>query len=179
MVNQGLDKLSITEEFPENIPGIKSVNQAAFGRFDEANLVDQLRKTSPLFISLVAKIAEHVVGHILFTPVTYVQPDGFSLEGLGLAPLAVLPEFQGKGVGTALCWAGLKKSKAKGYPFIVVLGHPGYYSRFGFEPASKYNITCAFDGIPDDAFMIRIVKQGMPTNLSGVVHYRQEFFDVT
>ena len=179
MVNQDNLQKSINEEIPDDIPGIREVNQAAFGRANEANLVDQLRVSSPIFISMVAKITNRVVGHILFTPVELVQQDVSLMEGLGLAPLSVLPEVQGMGIGTALCRAGLRRLETDSFPFVVVLGHPGYYPRFGFEPASHYRIIPAYPDIPDEAFLIRLFKPEFLSGQSGVVHYRPEFDDVT
>ena len=175
MKNQEQLKFSITAETPEDLPGIRKVNQAAFGRNSEAELIDLLRISSPVFISLVAKINGKVVGHILFTPVRVIGSGSQPVEGLGLGPVAVLPEVQRMGVGAALCRAGCKLAESAGYPFVVVLGHPSYYPQFGFEPAKPYGISCAYEDVPDDAFMISIFKPDVMKDVSGVAHYREEF----
>ena len=162
-------------ETPENLLGIRKVNQEAFGRNSEAELIDLLRISSPVFISLAAKINGKVVGHILFTPVRVIGSGSQPVEGLGLGPVAVLPEVQRMGVGAALCRAGCKLAESAGYPFVVVLGHPSYYPQFGFEPAKPYGISCAYEDVPDDAFMICIFIPGVMKDVSGVAHYREEF----
>jgi putative acetyltransferase len=98
---------------------------------------------------------------------------------LGLAPIAVLPDLQRQGIGKALIEAGIDKIRASGEPFVIVLGHPGYYPRFGFIPASRFWIRCEYDGVPDEAFMILVLKDGVLAGISGVAKYRPEFADVT
>ena len=93
---------------------------------------------------------------------------------MGLAPLAVLPEFQRLGVGSALVRAGISMLKDMGCPFIIVLGHPGYYPRFGFQKASTCGIRCQWE-VPDEAFMILVLNQQAMEGISGVARYRNEF----
>lgn len=169
----------ITEEQPEDVKGVRQVNLAAFNGGGEAAVVEQLRETCPTYISLVAKMDQEVVGHILFTPVRIIQNEGWSVAGVGLAPLAVLPAYQRQGIGAALCIAGVDLIESAGYPFIVVLGHPYYYPRFGFEQASTYGISCAYEGVPNEAFMIRMIDAVTMKGVSGVAYYRQEFDSVT
>lgn len=172
-------KIQIIEEEPQDIQGIRKVLTAAFKGPGEADVVDQLRQTCPTFLSLVARMDNLVVGHILFTPAQLVQNEVLTFEGMGLAPLAVLPEFQNQGIGIALCVEGLTRIAMIGYPFVVVLGHPAYYLRFGFKPASTYGIKSSFQDIPDDAFMIKILDPKVMAGAQGVVNYRQEFNSVT
>ena len=171
--------ICIVEERFQDQAEIRAVYIAAFEGKEEADVVDKLRNTSPTFISLVAMMDEKVIGHILFTPVRLIQMVDWSIEGMGLAPLAVLPEFQNQGVGTALCSEGLKRVKSAGNPFVVVLGDPSYYARFGFEKASDYHIRSAFNGVPEDAFMIQILKPDEMAGAEGTVYYQQEFDSVT
>ncbi|MEA3326275.1 MAG: N-acetyltransferase [Chloroflexota bacterium] len=169
----------IEEEQTVDIPGIRKVNLAAFKGQGEANVVDKLRYSCQIFISLVAKREDKVIGHILFTPVLIITPDQRTINGMGLAPLAILPEFHGCGIGSELCRVGIEKISMLGYPFVVVLGHSGYYSRFGFVPAKKYSITCSFQEIPDDAFMIHVFDAETMKNVTGTANYRHEFNEVT
>lgn len=169
----------IVNEQPEDQDAIHQVNLTAFKGSGEACLVNQLRMTCPTFVSLVAKMDDQVVGHILFTPVDIICDGKRVISGMGLAPLAVLPEFQGMGIGSALCEEGLKVMARSGTPFVIVLGHPQYYPRFSFERASNYGVRSSFEGIPDEVFMIRVFDADRMSNVSGVAHYQPEFDSVT
>ncbi len=164
--------ISILKERPEDVEAVRRINEMAFCREAEADVVDKLRESCPGLLSLVASQGEEVIGHLLFSPAT-IEEDKI-LEGMGLAPLAVLPEFQGKGVGSALVRAGIGMLKEMGCPFIIVLGHPGYYPRFGFQKASDMGIRCQWE-VPDEAFMILILDQKAMMGISGVARYRDEF----
>ena len=114
-----------------------------------------------------------IVGHVLFTP-TIIEGEGKSLVGTGLAPLAVLPQYQGKGIGSALVRAGLDEMRAAGELFVVVIGHPGYYPKFGFERGSKHGIRCEYGEVPDEAFMIVVFDEGRMQGVTGVAKERPE-----
>jgi len=169
----------ITEETGDDRDGVRSVNVAAFGSRGEADVVDQLRENCPVFLSLIAKNNERVIGHVLFTPVRLIQDQDWSIEGMGLAPLAVLPAYQNMGVGSELCKEGLQQVEEAGYPYVVVLGDPSYYHRFGFETARDYGIKSSFEDVPQDAFMIKIFDSKVMEGAQGVVYYREEFDSVT
>ena len=169
------DGIVIVEEGPGDISGIRLVNQLAFDGDYEAEVVDRLRQNCPSILSLVARQGEAVVGHILFSPVRIVQLEGWTVTGMGLGPLAVHPEHQDKGIGSALCEAGMQRMAFAGYPYVVVLGHPTYYPRFGFTRASTHGIRCAFTDVPEDAFMIRIFNVETMSGVKGTAYYRQEF----
>lgn len=169
----------IKEEGLNDREGVRTVNVAAFGRNGEADVVDQLRDSCSAFISLIAKINDEIIGHILFTPVRLIQDQDWSIEGMGLAPLAVLPGYQKQGVGTELCQEGLRKVESIGFPYVVVLGDPSYYHRFGFMRASDHGIRSSFDGVPDEAFMIKIFDSQVMAGASGVVYYQEAFNSVS
>ena len=163
-------------EKPEDIAFIHSVNEQAFGRVSEAKLVDTLRLACTDHLSLVADDNGSIIGHLMFTPV--VVTDGKQkTEGMGLAPMAVLPSRQRQGIGTQLVDSGLRILKEKGCPFVIVLGHPEYYPRFGFQAASGCNIRTQWDCVPDYAFMILVMDHEAMQNVSGVATFRDEFND--
>ncbi|MFN2304166.1 MAG: GNAT family N-acetyltransferase, partial [Anaerolineales bacterium] len=89
------------------------------------------------------------------------------------------PEYQNRGIGSSLCKVGLKKVAQVGVPFVVVLGHPNFYSRFGFRPASDYGITCVYQDVPTAAFMIRIFNPKEMAEVHGIAYYREEFDQVS
>jgi putative acetyltransferase len=167
-------KIFIRAEQSEDRADIRRINEAAFGRREETQIVDMLRESCGDLLSLVAIAEGQAVGHILFSPVTI---DGADLhpEGMGLAPMAVLPAYQGRGVGSRLVRAGLERLQEASIPFVVVLGHANYYPRFGFHPASRYGIRCQWAGVPDPAFMILVSKETALRGVSGVLRYRDEF----
>jgi len=134
--------IRVREEQSDDIPAIREVNERAFGQPLEADLVDKLRQNCKDLLSLVARAENEVVGHILFSPAIIESEDG-TVRGMGLAPMAVLPEYQRQGVGAELIRTGITKLESKGCPFVVVLGHAEYYPRFGFEPASSQRVESA------------------------------------
>ena len=98
---------------------------------------------------------------------------------MGLAPLAVLPDYQNRGIGGKLIRTGLSEIEQHGWPFVIVIGHPGYYPRFGFETASKYGIRCEYAAVPDEAFMIIVFDPGVLPLEGAVAHYRPEWAEAT
>ena len=131
-------------ERPEDISGIRKVNEAAFETNSEADIVDSLRNKDAHIISIVAIDDTKIIGHILFSPVT-IESDKSIIPVLGLAPMAVLPEYQRKGVGSKLVEMGLDECLKKDCKAVVVLGYPEYYPRFGFVPSVEYNIRSEYN----------------------------------
>jgi putative acetyltransferase len=164
----------IREEVPEDIKEIHHLNELAFGAPEEANIIDKLRDTCAGLLSLVAVDKGKIVGHILFSPATIEGEHGL-IKGMGLAPMAVLPERQRQGIGSQLVKEGIESLRTTDCPFIIVLGHPDFYPRFGFKIASKYGIKSQWDGVPDEAFMILWLDKLMMNQVSGVGRYKDEF----
>ena len=164
----------IRQEIPEDIKDIRALNEQAFGCPEEANVIDKLRDKYEGLLSLVAIDMEKIVGHILFSPATIEGKHGV-VKGMGLAPMAVLPEMQRQGIGTQLIKTGIEYVKRTQCPFIIVLGHPEYYPRFGFEIASQFGIRSQWEGVPDEAFMILWFDKSMMNQVSGVGRYKDEF----
>lgn len=165
---------TIRQEQPGDAPAIRRVLEAAFPSRVEADLVDTLRLTCRDSISLVAVSDDTVVGHVLFTP-TFIETASGRVTGCGLAPIAVVPEHQNKGIGSALIRAGIDRLRTAQCPFVIVVGHPAYYPRFGFVRGSTYGIRCQWDTVPDDAFMILLFQSSLAPHLAGVAKYRPEF----
>jgi putative acetyltransferase len=167
-------KIEVREEQPQDQAIIRRINETAFARAEEAEIVDRLRDSRRDLLSLVAIADGKPAGHILFSPVTI---DGAHLQpqGRGLAPMAVLPGYQCLGVGSRLVREGLEHLREASIPFVIVLGHPGYYPRFGFAPASRFGIRCQWAGVPDSAFMILVLDRSALEGISGVARYADEF----
>lgn len=163
--------ITVRAETAEDIPDVRRVNEAAFGRADEAALVDALRAAAQPQVSLVAELAGRVVGHIFFSPVSIASEES---AALGLAPMAVLPEHQKQGVGSRLIREGLGECRRIGFDVVVVLGHPEYYPRFGFVPAARKGLRCEYP-VPDEVFMVAELKPGALAGRRGLVKYRPEF----
>lgn len=164
--------LIVRAEQPADRQAIFAVNAAAFETAAEAQLVALLREQAHPLISLVAEQAGRAVGHIVFSPVTADQHGGLFLMGLG--PMAVLPAQQRKGIGSALVRAGLKRCRESRVQAVVVLGHPHFYPRFGFEPASGFGLRCEYD-VPDEVFMAMELQTGILDGVSGLVRYHAAF----
>jgi len=166
----------IRPEQPEDIAAIHQINEQAFDSPAEANLVDALRRNGNAVLSLVAEENGRVIGYILFSPAV-IDARAMQLHGVGLAPLAVSPERQNEGIGSLLVERGLKLCREAGHPFVIVLGHPQYYPRFGFVPASRFNIKSEFD-VRDEVFMAMELQEGSLVGFAGVAIYQPAFNQV-
>jgi putative acetyltransferase len=167
-----MDQIQLRTEHGGDQPAIAHVNQAAFGQDDESRIVQAIREAGHANISLVAATDSQIVGHILFTPIAVESAS--STRVMGLAPLAVLPEWQRRGVGSSLVREGLTRCAQSGCDAVVVVGHPQYYPRFGFRPASAYGLRCEFP-VADDVFMAIELVPGALGNCRGLVRYLPEF----
>ena len=163
--------MRIRREEPRDVPAIRTINLTAFGSASEADIVDALRSDARHVISLVAEEDDALIGHILFSPVDVAGAD---LRAMALAPMAVIPDRQRTGVGSALVRAGLDECRRSGAAAVFVLGHPSYYPRFGFATASTLGFRCEFDA-PDDAFMVSELVPGALSRQSGLVCFDKAF----
>ena len=166
--------IEIRKEIQSDHDDVRAINDRAFGQSIEGEIVENIRDACNEIVSLVALNDGEIVGHILFSPVV-VENGEKEIKAMGLGPMAVSPRFQKQGIGTLLVNEGIKILKKSKYHFIIVLGHSGYYPRFGFEKASKYGLIPQWSGIPDEAFMVLCLDASRMQHLAGVVHYRDEF----
>ncbi len=174
--------MKIRREEIKDFNAIEKVIREAFSglsisRQDEHKLVKRLRQTKEYIpeLSLVSEVEGEIIGHILLTRVKITNDDQ-SIDGLALAPVSVLPAHQNSGVGKGLINKSLESAASLGFEIVVVLGHSGYYPKFGFEVASKWNIKSPFE-VPDELFMVKELKKGCLENIQGMVNYSPAFFE--
>lgn len=174
-------KINIRKETPEDYAWVIELTEKAFETMEfsdhtEGELVNKLRK-SQIFIdqlSLVAELDGQVIGHILYTPLL-IKNETEQFESLSLAPVSVLPQYQNQGIGSQLIRAGHQKAKEMGFKSVVVFGHPDYYPRFGFKPASLWGIKSPIPLPSDDVFMALELVDGSLSGVSGTVVFPPEF----
>jgi putative acetyltransferase len=164
-------RLLIRDEELRDRQHVRKVNEAAFGRSDEADLVDRLRIEGVVLLSLVAELHNQIVGHILFSRMTVETALG-QVAAVSLAPMAVLPDQQGHHIGSRLVRSGLDQLRQRGERIVIVLGHKHYYPRFGF---SSQKARCLISPFPPDAFMALELADGALTGIQGAVRYPSAF----
>ncbi len=170
-----MTKIIIRSEQPTDIPLIHHINELVFERPEEARLVNALRE-SPYWIddlSLVAVMDDVVIGHLLITEISITSGDHI-VPALGAGPMAVLPEYQGKGIGSALMRHALDRCKEHpDYSLVVLIGHAGYYPRFGFKPARPNGFSLARweKLVSDDAFMVYELQPGALKETPGLISF--------
>jgi putative acetyltransferase len=168
--------MDIRPEIRADERSIDDLHRQAFGGDAESAMVEELRASEGYLpeLSLVAIEGGRVVGHLMLTLVTFVPDDETKapLAVLSLAPVGVLPEVHDQGIGTRLVDVALRRASTRAEPFVVVLGHPTYYPRFGFRKASELGIRCGLGpDIPDEAYLLRRLPGFRPPG-PGVVEYR-------
>lgn len=180
-------QVSIASAMPGDMPELEAVHRAAFGGELEARLVRLLVRRGVAVVSLKAVLEGSVAGHVVFSSATCEMPAGElsaggggcgeSLAvGLGLGPLAVVPAQQRLGVGSALVRAGIAACRRLGAAWIVVLGEPAHYGRFGFTAANRYGVSGEFGG--GEAFQVLVLDAERPPVFGGVIRYAAEFREV-
>jgi putative acetyltransferase len=161
----------VRRERPEDSATIRLVNEEAFGRRDEADLVDRLRAQGVVLASFVAEVDGRIAGHILFSRMSIETTDK-SIAAVALAPLAVIPKFQRQGIGTMLTAHGLDWLRGGIEQVVFVLGHPDYYQRFGFSTGKARFIESPFN---PKSFMALELKPNALEGIRGKVRYPDAF----
>jgi putative acetyltransferase len=162
----------VREEVPADIEAIRNVNRLAFGGAEEADLVDALRASALVVVSLVATEADEVIGHALFSRLPIETRTTDTFQAAALAPVAVLPQYQRRGAGSALIRQGLEICRERGWVAVIVVGHPDYYPRFGFSAELARGLRAPFSG---PAFMALELLPGALRNIPGTVRYPPAF----
>jgi putative acetyltransferase len=163
--------LIVRDEQPYDRKQVRMVNEGAFGRPDEADLVDRLRAEGAVLLSLLAEVENQIIGHLLFSRMTVETAQG-PVAAISLAPLAVLPEHQGRGVGSRLVRTGLAMLRDRGERIVIVLGHEEYYPRFGFSTEKARHLVSPF---PPESFMALELWDGALAGIQGAVRYPSAF----
>ena len=163
--------MEIRPETGADLAAVGEVNRLAFGREAEARLVDDLRDGGYARLSLVAEEEGRLVGHIMFSEAV-IRTDGGEVGALALGPVGVIPERQGRGVGSALIREGLDRCVQEGHRIVVLLGHPGYYPRFGFSAERAGNLSSPYSG---DAFMALELAPGALSRVVGEFEFAPPF----
>ena len=163
--------ITIRPETAADHESIGQVNSLAFGQDAEAQLVDALRDDGFVRLSLVAELDGEVVGHVLFSDIRIVGDDD-SVDALALAPMAVVPEHQSRGIGSELIQTGLDQCRQAGHQIVIVVGHPNYYPRFGFSPELAAPLQSKYAG---EAFMAMKLAPGALEGVTGKVRYSPPF----
>ena len=163
--------VEIRTETAGDLNSIAAVETLAFGRADEADLVDRLRADGLVTASLVAEVAGVIAGHALFSELPIETASG-TIRAAALAPVAVVPALQDEGIGSALIREGVERCRQLGVEAVVVLGSPKYYPRFGFSAETASCLKAPFSG-PE--FMALELKPGVLGGIDGVVHYPEAF----
>jgi putative acetyltransferase len=170
---RGDGAVRVRPETPADADAARAVHEAAFGGPNEGRVVDALREGATPYVGLVALEGDRVIGHVAFSPAT-LHCYGAPYTIMALGPMAVRPDRQRRGIGSALARAGLDACRRLGHEVVVVLGPPAFYARFGFVTARPVGVMCG-SAVPDEAFMVAELSPGALRGRRGVVFYAAAF----
>jgi putative acetyltransferase len=168
----------IRTETNSDFDDVFQLNYQAFGnREDESRLIERIRSSEQFIpeLSIVAEIDNEIVGHVLLSKAIVRERDKEATV-IVLAPIAVKPEFQKQGIGSKLIEEGIRRCKALGYGIVMLIGHPSYYPRLGFQPARKHGLELKQFEVSDEVFMVYEVEDGKLEEISGELLYPAAFF---
>lgn len=175
-------KLTIRQETSRDYKAVFNLIEKAFegdqmSDHREQFLVERLRLSDAFIpeLSIVAEFDGNIVGHVLITKLK-INTETTSFDSLALAPISVLPEYQGIGIGSQLMVASHKRAKKMGYKSIVLLGHEHYYPKFGYKPADQFAISLPFDVPKENCMAVELIKNGL-NGVGGMVEYPKAFYD--
>lgn len=171
-----MDDIRVRSETLDDIKAIDVVNLSAFQGENEARLVTDLRQL-PGYVpdqSMVAEFHNRIVGHLMLTPVALSTAEGEVALNV-IAPMSVVPSQSHRGIGSTLVHTAIERSKSMGKVAIIVAAHPEFYSKFGFEKASSWNVSCNLP-VPEEAVMLLELKEGA-LNSNGKVNYPPLFLE--
>ena len=164
--------MTIRDEAPGDVAAIRRVHLEAFGGGVEARIVELLRESGRSAVSLVAEVDGEVIGHVIYSAVVAADAEK-EFRAVSLGPVGVRPAWQSQGHGSILIREGLRRCSAEGYHAVVLLGNPGYYARFGFQPAHRAGLENEW-GVHDE-FMVLTLREGALDLVRGMVRYAPEF----
>ncbi|WP_236624072.1 GNAT family N-acetyltransferase [Rhodopirellula baltica] len=154
---------------------VSAFEASKFGHQGESELIEALRDICERAISLVALDDRKVIGHVIASPAV-IHFAGSERSGLAIGPMAVMPSFQRRGVGSQLVRAVVERADAAGESFMAVVGHPEFYTRFGFRPILDFGVQHCFEGMPDDVFFLRGLQTTFPDHFeNGRLVYSNAF----
>lgn len=169
----------IRNEAVDDFEEVYKLNYLAFGnREDESKLVERIRMSEEFVpgLSIVAEIDNEIVGHLLLSKAKVENYEKI-VDVIVLAPIAVKPYHQKQGIGSKLIEEGIRRCRNLGYSIILLIGHPSYYPRFGFQPARKYGLELKQFEVPDEVFMVYELEDGKLQELKGELKYPKSFFN--
>lgn len=174
--------ITVREETPADAALVSDVVRRAYAAVPFSNhrehlMVERLRASSAFVppLSLVAEVRGEPAGHIMLTRIT-IRDGAVSTPSLALAPLSVVPEFQGRSVGSALVHEAHRRARALGFRSVVVVGIAGYYGRFGYVPLGLYPVTVPFEVRPENCGIHALCEGGLD-GLRGVIEYAPEWME--
>jgi putative acetyltransferase len=169
----------IRKENIDDFEDVYRLNYLAFGnREDESKLVERIRKSEEFIpeLSIVAEVDNEIIGHLLLSKATVVDYERI-FDVIVLAPIAIHPNHQKRGIGSKLIEEGIRQCRHLGFSIILLIGHPSYYPRFGFQPARKYGLELKQFEVPDEVFMVYEVEEGKLQGIRGELKYPKAFFN--